>query len=201
VVPSSAVKIPAAWPLDIDGSVMCTTCHSSLPSLDGSSEPRLRSLAGNTLNSAEFCMVCHESDGSPTVTGMHWQAISRAHVPPEGSSGASAAGVLDRASATCLGCHDGVTASESRYETAWNRGGGSVGDGARNHPVGVDYPHAGRRGKGVQLKPTLLLPEAVRLPGGAVGCLSCHNLYDRNPGRLSVPIEGSRLCMTCHPMD
>ena len=90
-------------------------------------------------------------------------------------------------------------AKESR--TAWNRGGGSIGATARNHPVGVNYPRTGRNGKGVQLRPTLVLPQAVRLPGGTVGCLSCHNLYARDPGRLSVPIEGSLLCMTCHPLD
>ncbi len=201
VAPSSAVTIPSGWPLDIDGTVTCTTCHASLPALDGSSGPRLRGLGRGTRDSEDFCTNCHVSTGVTTAAGMHWQAVSRAHISDQDNVATSTRGTLDRGSVTCLACHDGVTAGEADHETSWNRGSGSFGDRARNHPIGVDYPRGGRRGKGVQLRPTVLLPQAVRLPGGTVGCLSCHNLYATDRGRLSVPIEGSRLCMTCHPMD
>ncbi len=133
---------------------------------------------------------------------MHWLAMPRAHIMGEADDvRSSASGLLDRSSAECLECHDGVTAPDAAYETSWNRGGGYLGDKGRNHPIGVRYPHAGTRHVEVPLRPAAVLPESVRLPNGMVGCLSCHDLYGSGPKRLTVPIEGSRLCMTCHQMD
>jgi len=202
VLPSPAVTIPSGWPLAIDGSLACTTCHAALPSFDGQNSPNLRGSRQSEDGSRAFCMNCHHEQTSATRAGMHWLAMSRAHVMPDSDDGrVSGGGSLDRASVTCLECHDGVTAPDAAYETNWNRGTSDVGDRSRNHPIGVPYPHAGARRKEVPLRSVASLPESVRLPEGTVGCLSCHNLYDSSPSRLSVPIEGSRLCLTCHQMD
>jgi len=32
-------------------------------------------------------------------------------------------------------------------------------------------------------------------------CISCHNLYAHEPYLLTVPIDGSALCFTCHDMN
>jgi predicted CXXCH cytochrome family protein len=67
-----------------------------------------------------------------------------------------------------------------------------------NHPVGVRY---GARGSSVALRPASLLPDNVRLPDGTVSCVSCHDLYARDGHLLSVPLDESTLCYTCHDMD
>jgi predicted CXXCH cytochrome family protein len=202
VVPSSGMTIPGDWPLAADGSITCKTCHAALPSLDGRDGPRLRGATESDRDSRAFCMNCHHEQASRTGAGMHWLAMSRAHVMHDSDDGGSSAGgSIDRGSAACLECHDGVTAPDAAYETSWNRGSGYLGDMGRNHPIGVRYPHAGARHRDAPLRPAAMLPETVRLPGGMVSCLSCHNLYATDPKHLTVPIEGSRLCMTCHQMD
>jgi predicted CXXCH cytochrome family protein len=78
---------------------------------------------------------------------------------------------------------------------------GSYGDARRNHPIGVRYPRQGTTRAEMPLRPTSTLPPNVRLPGGTVSCISCHDLYNMDPKRLSVPITESQLCFTCHDMN
>jgi predicted CXXCH cytochrome family protein len=196
VVPSELVSVPEEWPLSADGTITCLTCHSQLPSLRGDGEYHLRSTrrAGGQI---EFCQNCHSCDGPRTAASMHWTVAQVAHVSPAGA-GATRSRGLDAPSRRCLECHDGVNASESTNPTgaspkrAW--------DEQRNHPVGIRYPDVGRDGGGRQLRSTRSLPQHVRLPDGKVSCISCHNLYAGRPGLLSVPIEESQLCFTCHNM-
>ncbi len=58
VLPSSKIRIPEIFPLDIDGKLLCTTCHTphSLPSdTDDATDIFLR--AANT--DSQFCKNCH----------------------------------------------------------------------------------------------------------------------------------------------
>ena len=85
--------------------------------------------------------------------------------------------------------------------TPWNPGGGYDGTQTGNHPVGVRYPLGAGRDSGVSFRPAGLLPEQVRLPGGVVSCVSCHDLYAPERHLLTVSLDGSALCFTCHAMD
>ncbi len=194
VVPSSAVQIPDGWPLQADGTISCVTCHTKLPSFGGRSSAHLRSKT-----SQGFCSNCHTDSNERNASGMHWRVMGHAHI--QSNEDGDKRRTLDMTSRRCLECHDGVTASATAYQTNSHQGGGSMGDRSRNHPVGVAYPHAGKRNRGVPLRPAAMLPATVRLPGGSVGCVSCHDLYNSSSAHLSVPIEGSQLCMTCHEMD
>jgi predicted CXXCH cytochrome family protein len=178
------------------------TCHTSLPRLNDPAGAELRGSASDSLDSKAFCMNCHREDGARTAAGAHWMAVSRAHpMKEEDRPAISHDGGVDRASRTCLSCHDGVSAADAGYETNLTRLRGFLGDKSRNHPIGVRYPQGGTQGVEVRLRPASLLPEAISLPGGYVSCNSCHNLYGTEAHRLSVPIEGSKLCLTCHDMD
>ncbi len=127
-------------------------------------------------------------------------AVGYAHLAPEGESRARRGAVLDAVSSNCLTCHDGVNAREAGHQ--WLRSaGGYLGDPGRNHPVGIPYVRRENDHRGSPLRHVTLLPKEVRLPDGKVSCVSCHNLYNVERYRLSVPIEGSRLCLTCHDMD
>lgn len=199
VRPSAAVSIPAGWPLAADGTLTCLTCHLEYPTAERSAASTLRGAP----DSPVFCVSCHTERSPKTGTGMHWRAVSQAH--PGSNPADSRGGAMDAMSRSCLECHDGVSASDAGHESSGGRGGGSdrgfLGDRSRNHPVGVRYPASGTRGVEVPLRPASLLPKSIRLPGGRVSCVSCHDVYGRDRHRLTVPIEGSQLCMTCHVMD
>jgi predicted CXXCH cytochrome family protein len=200
VVPSGNVTIPDGWPLDPNGAITCLTCHQAVPPLNGSSEPYLRDYEDDTGDHAEFCMKCHTTGGRSSGS-MHWMAVRAAHPRNQGGGDWEVSGTLDSETRRCLGCHDGIGASEAGNPTPWNPGSGSLGDARRNHPVGVSYRAGARRAREVPLRPASLLPAEVRLPSGQVGCVSCHNLYAGDHNLLTVPIEGSALCFTCHQMD
>lgn len=200
VIPSSSVQIPQGWPLDAAGTMTCRTCHEKLPSLTGGSGPNLRGGNGFSGNSSVFCTNCHDDAEQRGTLGMHWMAIGRAHVKPTPGRDRHSFDVLDTASLRCLSCHDGVTAQETSHATAGGHGRGWLDGTAGNHPVGIRYATQ-RRGKGTRLRGRSTLPPEVRLPDGRVSCISCHNLYSDDAKLLSVPIEGSALCFSCHDMD
>lgn len=199
VAPTDAVRIPQGWPLTGDGTITCVTCHSKLPALNGGSGPNLRDFDEAEGDTAEFCTKCHTERDDRTIASMHWMALRRAHVRPDRDSSAQASGQLDADSRRCMACHDGVSAVEFSNSTPWNRG--YTSDQRRNHPVGVAYKRRALDKSDTRLRPASLLPERVRLPAGNVGCVSCHDLYAKESHLLTVPIEGSALCLTCHDMN
>ncbi|MFQ5429743.1 MAG: hypothetical protein ACE5E1_05470 [Phycisphaerae bacterium] len=199
VVPSAAVRIPTGWPLASDGTLTCSTCHERLPSLDGQGNPFLRGSDEIDSEGGEFCTKCHGDPVPGRAGSMHWMAVRVAHVLPERDASARSGGGLDPVSRRCLTCHDGVNATDSLSRTT--RGRGDFGDMRRNHPVGIPYPDQGAKPRNVPFRSSFLLPNRIRLPGGRVSCVSCHDLYAQGPNKLAVPIEGSRLCFACHQLD
>jgi predicted CXXCH cytochrome family protein len=200
VVPSGAVTIPSGWPLGADGAITCSTCHEAIPSLEGATEFHLREFDATTGASRDFCVKCHGDGSAPTAGSMHWMAVGVAHVKRETGRYKGNYGMPDAESRRCLGCHDGVTAAE-HMNSPLGKGARSVGDRRRSHPVGMEYRDDRLAAVGTRLRPAGLLPRQVRLPGGSVSCVSCHDLYANEPHRLAVPITGSKLCLTCHDMD
>ncbi|MCK4658260.1 MAG: cytochrome c3 family protein [Phycisphaerae bacterium] len=200
VVPSASMRIPADWPVGSDGAITCLTCHYQLPSPSGASPPCLRDFDEDGAEPADFCLNCHHGNPERTAETMHWMVVGVAHVKEDTHSDRRP-GLLDADSRRCLECHDGVNANEAANTTPWNRGPGCLGDKRRNHPVGVRYSDRPSPQRSVQLRPVALLPANVRLPDGQVSCVSCHDLYATDQRRLTVPIEGSALCFTCHDMD
>jgi len=102
----------------------------------------------------------------------------------------------------CLGCHDGVTASDVytsshaatvsgplRRSTLGTRG-------LRSHPVGVQYPSA---------RPDYHPAAAVTagglpLPDGRIQCTTCHDPHNTRgyDGFLRISNQRSALCLACH---
>ena len=197
VVPSDAVNVPADWPLGTDGTFTCLTCHYKLSPMTGGSNPCLRGPVSEGGAARDFCAKCHAVLDNRGAAGMHWMAVGVAHVKPDAcDSAASPSGALDAETRRCLGCHDGVNAGESANPTASSPQ--RFWDLRRNHPVGVSYADRGRGKAATLLRSSQLLPGRVRLPDGKVSCVSCHDLFQTGRHRLSVSMEESKLCLTCH---
>lgn len=200
IIPSDAVAIPSDWPLDDRGAVMCLTCHTEIPESTRDSEPRLRESGPEGIEPTEFCARCHGQPLKRKAESLHWLAVGVAHVSQDQRTELSGNTPLDARTRACLSCHDGAIASESKNGTPWNRPQMYLGDKRRNHPVGIAYNDVSRPKDLSPLRPAGLLPPNVELPQGRVTCVSCHNLYSRTRYRLTVPIHGSELCLTCHDM-
>ncbi len=198
VRPSRAVQIPEGWPLDHRGAITCLTCHRQLPGLRDGADPMLRGATARRRGDETFCMNCHKADAEQTAAGLHWMALDVAHVKPEDDRRVRTLGRLDEYSRRCLECHDGVNGIDSREALGRGHGGSDL---KRNHPVGVRYRDNKPRGARTQLRSMHMLPAEVRLPGGRVSCVSCHDPYSQQRYQLTVPIERSELCFTCHPLD
>lgn len=199
VVPSAAVRIPDDWPLDSGGAITCRTCHREFPSRERGASLRgqFADLSGerdDDLATASFCQNCHGSASRGSRVGAHWLAMEGAHIRVGRDVAAKSAAYLDEISRRCLECHDGVSAGDApgMKTASWS----DVDD----HPVGMPYAIGGDEASDVGLRSVMSLPKAVRLPGGQVSCVSCHNLYAGSKGLLTVSLEGSALCFTCHEM-
>ena len=158
VPPSAAVNIPPDWPLDDDGTVTCLTCHERIGPSQGATRAYLRDFAEGLEDPTDFCTKCHVASAARTAAAVHWMAVPRAHIMAEATRGKPSRRSLDAHSRRCMGCHDGVSASDAGNSTPWNRGRGFVGARERNHPVGVPYPTRTPRNFSVRFRPAALLP-------------------------------------------
>lgn len=91
----------------------------------------------------------------------------------------------------CLGCHDGITASDK---------GSFVKGHYNNHPVGIYY-NAFQNDELRSPDFTLDGGGTIRdlLENGYVGCTSCHLEHNEdNVAKLVMDNKNSKLCLVCH---
>jgi len=100
-------------------------------------------------------------------------------------------------SRTCLGCHDGTSATGVAYQRPEELGRTGRSAMHTSHPVDVDYRLAATRKPGM-LHPAAALPENLMLPSGKVTCVTCHDGASREKNHVSVSMSRSRLCGSCH---
>jgi predicted CXXCH cytochrome family protein len=189
VRPSMAV--PAHMPLE-HGRMTCTTCHNVALGSTGL-------LRGDASLGPGFCVQCHDSARGPS-SDIHAFATDRAHLAtsrdrPSGSAWRTMR--PDDESATCLGCHDGATASAAQVRVPIP--GAGPGPASRllgeQHPIGVVQRV---RGVGDTLRHPHEIDPLVRLFDGRVGCGSCHSPYAPNDHLLVMSNQRSQLCLSCH---
>ncbi len=197
--PSNKIKIPDGWPLAYDGSITCLTCHEKLPAFGNRRNPRLRA-THITEQGGNFCSNCHVNSTGSNQQLSHWSVLGRAHQSTRQSNRNSLHRELDGSSRQCLGCHDGVNASNTTNRHA-SKSSISIGGNRGEHPIGVRYQRQRSRKQYVSLRHPSQLPKEILLPKGQVSCISCHDLYAPTPARLVIPIEKSALCFACHPMN
>ena len=96
-------------------------------------------------------------------------------------------------SRACLGCHDGVSASNVRVTDAQSKSRGLTGD----HPVLISYAQAYRRNPEELVAPNLI-DSRLKLEGGQIGCLTCHSAASQERSFLTLPDTANGLCVSCH---
>ena len=113
----------------------------------------------------------------------------RAHL----AAGADGLRSVDAVTLSCLQCHWNVADAEPARGLI--RMASNHGTSAAGHPVASLYDQAAEFGG---YRPRDRLSEDIRLPRGRVSCLSCHEGYSFDHGRLLNPARG--LCLECHEL-
>jgi predicted CXXCH cytochrome family protein len=185
------MELPPGLPLDWSGRMTCVTCHD--PHAQGASanlHMLRRPEQGN-----DFCRLCH-TQPPQKQPNTHPNAFGLVH--PKSSHGVlptTLDGVIDKRSAECMSCHDGIIAGEAAVKTTGEQPI-VIDMGDLSHPIGIDYRKASAKNSG--LKPPGSLSPMIILPEGKIGCESCHNFYSNEPHFLVLSNRGSALCLECH---
>jgi len=98
--------------------------------------------------------------------------------------------------ASCLSCHDGLSASGIAYSSPGVLGAGFAHG---SHPVDVDYDRATLK-PFARYRPMASLPASLVLPEGKVTCVTCHDGSSPEAAHTSMPMDRSRLCFGCHDL-
>jgi predicted CXXCH cytochrome family protein len=106
-------------------------------------------------------------------------------------------GATDGATLQCLGCHDGTVGASGDLSTERAPG---IGERRSSHPIGTPYPPRPRRNSDNGYVPLGSLDPRIHLPGGKVGCLSCHDMYGSEQKLLVMSNFESKLCYACHDL-
>lgn len=213
IVPDT--EVPAFFPLDEQGQLRCTTCHSPHGAAEaaqagavGDEDQRL-ALVRHTEQEEFFtrlargdsalCEACHTDAAHDDALG-RLALVGSAHPVGSALEDALAARFGDdvlpeQIEKGCLGCHAPHGALDDKLLRSAGDGKGclscheSQADASRSHPVGA----AGARARPRQ---------AADIPldrDGRVDCGSCHRLVGgMGDALLRVPADGDDLCTSCH---
>ncbi len=141
----------------------------------------------------KLCESCHAPKKGANSSFDHALILAQAHLESRAPRRKEDPGRLDAESRTCLECHDGSVAKAAGHDRT------RVGRKMQlEHPVGMKF-RRGRK-KGSTLRSRGALPRAIRLPGGRVGCGSCHSPFSREDKMLAVTTRQGRLCLACHDL-
>jgi predicted CXXCH cytochrome family protein len=172
------------YPLDWKGDLTCSTCHE----VHGSKPGLMR---GSKLGK-ELCLACHDADffkkmrdGGASLMVGHLSRGIDVNAP-----------TLDVYSRQCMECHG--RSGDPRLATSIDRNGVARHSGSSlNHPVGANYQKAVAFGGYRQRQ---LVEKKLQLPNGLVSCVSCHQGYRKDHGKLVIGKEQSKLCYECHDL-
>lgn len=98
---------------------------------------------------------------------------------------------LDVISAGCMACHDGTLGKGGNVKL---HGENSAISGS--HPVGTDYNNISYRKSGYRNIHNVRT--SIKFVDGRLGCLSCHDLQNKEKSHLVASMESSKLCFECH---
>jgi predicted CXXCH cytochrome family protein len=177
-------SLPAEYPLDWKGDLTCSTCH-----LTHGWEPGL--LRGQK-RAKEFCLACHDQVFFSKMKDSGTSIVISGHLDVGRGNGTVD---IDAHSLHCLGCHAGGHSGGARVSLGRD---GSLrnANGSAPHPIGLSYRDASRRSS---FRPEYQLAQKnIKLSDGKISCISCHEAYTKDHGRLVASVDRSALCLSCH---
>lgn len=184
----ASMPVPASLPLNA-GMVTCLTCHDAGPNhATGHQKVGVRSDSSGT----SLCMQCH-SNVKNSTKAVHALRGGKAHLSARSQYDAHASKVADGESVSCMGCHDGTSASDAGSHSIKR----SQDDMLPDHPIGIPMRETGRKRDG-DFRLNRTIDKRIRLYDGNLGCGSCHSIYSREPKELVMNNRGSKLCLGCH---
>jgi len=171
-------QLPPEFPLDNRGMVTCSTCHD--PHGDKPGRLRVAKIG------RDLCLSCHRKGFFRNMPDRGESLVASGHL----DASTLRSWRIDSYSLRCMDCHSDQAsiAGDGRRVAASRLSAG----GAPNHPIGMKYDRVASRGG---LRPAAALSDEVLLPDGKVSCVSCHDGYGREHGKL---VRRGRLCFECH---
>ncbi|GAM11467.1 doubled CXXCH motif protein [Geobacter sp. OR-1] len=98
----------------------------------------------------------------------------------------------DEISAGCMACHDGTLGPGGDVK----RSHGENSTISGSHPIGADYNNISYTKNGYRNIHNIRA--SIKFVDGRLGCLSCHDLQNKEKNQLSASMNGSMLCFECH---
>ncbi len=171
-------ELPAEFPMTEHGKMTCNTCHDI-------SRQSASSVRGGEIGQ-KFCDACHSGSFFARMADEGHSLEASGHLKRFNS----ARSLIDSYSIQCMECHpnNGTIGSQRMASIGFM----AIGGGAANHSIGASYRQAASRGN---YRPAASLPKEMLLTDGKVGCLSCHQGYTQQHGKL---VLAGNLCTYCH---
>ena len=205
VPPPGHMKIPAIFPLDEQGNMVCATCHTAHGVPSGPDSKETIFMRTSNRNSA-MCRMCHPEMADAGKFHNHPLDTVKQEIPRRLIEGYALAGDKPN-QLICETCH---AAHGAKYESFLIESGRDSslclachGDKNYRTPDGSKKPfHV------INVKPvTARIPDALIKAGARVGrdgeiiCQSCHKIHRNDISRQQLLIQKnqhSALCLTCH---
>ncbi len=204
-----------------------------LPNSYSNAELKNKNYNGLDINGITYCMTCHtpgvasELNISEPLWADEVKTTEFETYTSSNTSEHEKGGFPTGKTKLCLGCHDGIIASEDK--NVYSKAKQFMGTGKfsytshKNHPVSIIYnsylalknknladPSTEPSGLGGTIAEDLL-------EDGKIVCTSCHNIHTMGEGRfnsnnhfngektaitraLKIPNVNSALCLTCHKL-
>ncbi len=203
--PPSHMKIPETFPLDEDGKMQCSTCHTAhgVPSGTGARDTIF--LRTSNKDSA-MCRQCHPDANGGIAAGNHPLDSTQQEIPATLTALGAVAG-HKKNQIICESCH---TAHGSPFDSLLVKGTGNSGLCLDCHRDKEIFTADGKK------KPFHVInvaPQKVKIPEGliekgaklgdkgVITCLTCHKVHHNKIEQQLLLIQKdnkSSLCLTCH---
>ena len=180
-----ALAVPPAYPLDWKGDMTCSTCHDVHAQTAG--------LMRGNARGRNFCLSCHDKQFFDKMADQGISMISSGHMSSMTAKVDLNKLGIDAYTVQCMNCHgnygdlNGSSIDEGQIMRHAGKG--------VNHPIGRLYSESFKKGK---YKPEFTVNQRLFLPEGKLSCVSCHQGYAKDHGKLRVGKRGSALCFECH---
>lgn len=175
--------LPAEYPLDWKGELTCTSCHDPHGTAPG--------LLRGDKRGKRMCLSCHDQGFFYRMKDSGISIVRSGHLSATQAELRDLD--LDPYSLECMGCHG--NSGDLRQVAIGANAILRHSSGSANHPIGRRYAEAFAKGG---YRPEGSLSKNVWLPDGRISCVSCHQGYSKDHGKVIKPSRGAGLCLECH---